>query len=93
LRKKVLIIAYYFPPMGGSGVQRPVKFAKYLQRFGWDPIVVAPDPDIYHTFDDSLLQELNDSSIRVERVQNSPLSGPARRVSIHRPVNRGKHLF
>jgi glycosyltransferase involved in cell wall biosynthesis len=59
--------------MGGSGVQRPVKFAKYLQRFGWDPIVVAPDPDIYHTFDDSLLQELNDSSIRVERVQNSPL--------------------
>jgi len=59
--------------MGGSGVQRPVKFAKYLKRLGWEPIVVAPDPDIYHTFDNSLTKELNDSSIRVERVKNSPL--------------------
>ena len=33
--KKVLIITYYWPPTGGSGVQRWVKFTKYLRRFGW----------------------------------------------------------
>jgi len=59
--------------MGGSGVQRPVKFAKYLQRYGWEPIVVAPDPGIYHTFDESLNKELADANVRVERVQNSAL--------------------
>lgn len=54
-------------------MQRPVKFAKYLSHFGWDPIVVAPDPSMYHTFDDSLTQELKKSSVRIERVQNNPL--------------------
>lgn len=34
-RKKVLIIAYIFPPLGGSGVQRSLKFVKYLREFGW----------------------------------------------------------
>jgi glycosyltransferase involved in cell wall biosynthesis len=59
--------------MGGSGVQRPVKFAKYLKKFGWEPIVVAPEPDIYHTFDESLTKELEEASVRVERVPNSTL--------------------
>ncbi len=39
--KKVLIIAYSFPPVGGAGVQRPVKFVKYLQKFGWEPVVLT----------------------------------------------------
>lgn len=59
--------------MGGSGVQRPLKFAKYLKDYGWEPIVITPEPGIYHTFDESLIQELKDSFIRVERVQNSSL--------------------
>jgi len=67
------MIAYYFPPMGGSGVQRPLKFAKYLKNFGWEPIVVAPEAGMYHTFDDTLLAELKESSIRVERVENLSL--------------------
>ena len=54
-------------------MQRPVKFAKYLKKFGWEPIVVAPEPDIYHTFDDSLTKELQKASVRVERVKNSKL--------------------
>jgi len=37
--KRVLIITYYWPPSGGIGVLRCLKFAKYLQRFGWEPIV------------------------------------------------------
>lgn len=40
-RKRILIIAYFFPPLGGSGVQRTLKFVKYLRNFGWEPIVVT----------------------------------------------------
>jgi glycosyltransferase involved in cell wall biosynthesis len=39
--KRVLFIAYHFPPLGGAGVQRSVKFARYLPEFGWEPAVVA----------------------------------------------------
>lgn len=46
--KNVLILAYYFPPMGGSGVQRPVKFVKYLEQFGYSPRVVALDGSIFN---------------------------------------------
>jgi glycosyltransferase involved in cell wall biosynthesis len=38
---RALILSYYFPPTGGSGVQRAVKFARYLPEFGIDPVVVA----------------------------------------------------
>jgi hypothetical protein len=41
--KRVLLIAYYFPPIGGSGTQRPVKFVKYLPQFGWQPYVITTD--------------------------------------------------
>lgn len=40
--KKVLIITYYWPPSGGAGVQRWLKFVKYLRDFGWEPIVYTP---------------------------------------------------
>ena len=40
--KKVLIISYYWPPSGGSGVQRWLKFSKYLINYGWKPIIVTP---------------------------------------------------
>ena len=39
MNRKVLIITYYWPPAGGGGVQRWVKFAKYLKFFGWEPII------------------------------------------------------
>ena len=41
--KRVLVITYYWPPTGGSGVQRWVKFAKYLPKNGWQPIVYTPE--------------------------------------------------
>lgn len=40
--KKVLIISYYWPPNSGSGVQRWLKFSKYLPSFGWEPIIITP---------------------------------------------------
>src|SRR5207253_8074720 len=41
LSKSVLYLAYFFPPRGGAGVQRSLKFAKYLPEFGWRPLIVA----------------------------------------------------
>jgi glycosyltransferase involved in cell wall biosynthesis len=42
---KVLIITYYWPPSGGAGVQRWLKFSKYLPDFGWDPVILTVDPE------------------------------------------------
>ena len=41
--KKALIITYYWPPSGGAGVQRWLKFVKYLRDFGWEPVVYTPE--------------------------------------------------
>lgn len=68
-RRSVLIIAYYFPPMGGSGVQRPVKLAKYLPDFGWDPVILAPEPGAYYHFDAHLAEEISSRNIPVTRVK------------------------
>lgn len=71
--KNVLVIVYYFPPMGGSGVQRPLKFVKYLRDFGWNPIVLCPEPGAYHAFDESLQEELDSLNIEVHRVKGGTL--------------------
>ena len=41
--KRALIITYYWPPAGGSGVQRWVKFSKYLPSLGWQPVIYTPE--------------------------------------------------
>jgi len=56
--KRVLFIAYYFPPMGMGGVQRATKFAKYLPVFGWKPFVLTVKDVEYLAKDFSLLEEL-----------------------------------
>ncbi len=55
--------------MGGSGVQRPLKFVKYLREFGWNPIVLRPEPGIYSHFDDSLERELKKTKVEVISLQ------------------------
>lgn len=45
LLKKILIITYYWPPSGGAGVQRWVKFSKYLESFGFEPVVITVNPE------------------------------------------------
>lgn len=59
MNKKVLIITYYWPPSGGAGVQRWLKFAKYLPEFGWDPVVLTVDEKFasYAQLDFSLLKD------------------------------------
>ncbi len=56
--KKVLIITYYWPPSGGSGVQRWLKFAKYLPSFGWQPYVFTPENPSFDIKDESLLKDI-----------------------------------
>lgn len=58
--KKVLIITYYWPPSGGAGVQRWLKFAKYLPEFGWEPVILTVNQEYasYPQRDESLLNEV-----------------------------------
>ena len=56
--KRVLIVSYYWPPTGGSGVQRWVKFAKYLPSFGWQPVIYTPENPEQLARDESLLKEI-----------------------------------
>lgn len=55
--KKVLIITYYWPPAGGPGVQRWLKFVKYLPEFNIEPVVYIPENPSYPIVDESLLNE------------------------------------
>lgn len=56
--KKILIIAYYWPPSGGSGVQRWLKFVKYLPSFGYRPYVFTPENPSFAIRDESLLKDV-----------------------------------
>ena len=57
-RKRVLIITYYWPPSGGSGVQRWLKFARYLPEYGIDPVIYTPSDPEPDVFDDSLMHDV-----------------------------------
>ena len=56
--KKVLIITYYWPPAGGSGVQRWLKFAKYLPKNNWQPIIYTPENPYFEVKDEALCKDI-----------------------------------
>ena len=57
--KRVLMIAYHFPPLAGSsGIQRTLRFAQQLPDFGWDPVVLSLHPRAYERTSNDLLEEL-----------------------------------
>lgn len=62
-QKKILIITYYFPPAGGPGVQRWLKFVKYLPEFDIQPIVYVPENPTYPIIDEGLVSEVSDKVI------------------------------
>ena len=73
--KKVLIVAYMFPPIGGIGVVRPVQFAKYLPQFGWEPVILTVAQNAEYMADTSLLQELP-VALKIYRAHSwEPLNG------------------
>lgn len=61
--KKILIITYYWPPAGGPGVQRWLKFVKYLPDFGVQPIVYIPENPTYPIVDHELHNDVSDKTI------------------------------
>lgn len=61
--KKLLIITYYWPPAGGPGVQRWLKFVKYLPDFDVQPIVYVPENPTYPIVDSNLVAEVSDKAI------------------------------
>ncbi|NTW50100.1 MAG: glycosyltransferase family 4 protein [Chlorobiales bacterium] len=65
--KKVLVIAYGFPPLALSGVEQTAKTVKYLPKYGWHPIVLTASPEAASAFDHSLLEELLPLNIEVVR--------------------------
>ena len=69
--KRVLFITYYFPPSGGSGVQRGLKMVKYLPETGWDPLVLTVHPDhaAYPDLDPAMLSDVPKGTL-VERTRS-----------------------
>ncbi len=61
--RRLLIVTYYWPPLGGPGSIRPVKFAKYLPKFGIRPIVCTRKDISYHSFDRELNKEIENLEV------------------------------
>ena len=70
--KSVLIVTYYFPPSGGPGVQRVLKFCTYLLHFGWRPIILTVKDADYPARDESLLNEIPEQAV----VYRTPILEP-----------------
>lgn len=66
--KKVLIITYYWPPTGGGGVQRWLKFVKYFRKFDIEPIIFTPENPEQPSVDESLIEEIPDN---IEVIKNT----------------------
>ena len=89
--KKVLIITYYWPPAGGPGVQRILKFAKYLPEYGWEPIILTIKNGEYPALDETLINEVS-PKIKVFRSEAKGPFSLYRRFSgdaNHQPVPVG----
>ncbi len=72
-RRRVLVLAYFFPPVAGAGAQRTLKFVRHLVPLGWDATVVSTRSRLYRARDHSLLAEVP-ASTRVVRVRALPLA-------------------
>ena len=78
--KKVLVIVYYWPPSGGAGVQRWLKFVKYLPGSGWQPTVITTTDGDYPAIDESLCREVP-AGIKVIQTQTPTFGKLFKKVS------------
>lgn len=62
--RNILIVATYFPPMGGVGVVRVTKYVKYLSQYKWNPTVVTMDKKHFLNYDDTLLKDIKNINIK-----------------------------
>ncbi len=86
--RRVLVIAYYFPPMGLSGVQRTLKFVKYLPKFSWRPTVLTVEPRGYYAKDESLMRDLDNPEITVVRTAPAGPGKLSRKDIVELPPER-----
>lgn len=94
MTRKVLIIAYYFPPMGLSGVQRTAKFVKYLPQFGWKPTVLTVATTGYYAMDESLLHEVEQAGTEIVRASSLDLNRVFKnRGVVKMPSERMRKIF
>jgi len=61
--KKVLIVTYYWPPAGGPGVQRVLKYTRYLPDFGWQPVILTVQKPSSPAIDNSLIDKIHEKCI------------------------------
>ncbi|WP_431134865.1 glycosyltransferase family 4 protein [Psychroserpens mesophilus] len=78
VHKKALIITYYWPPAGGPGVQRWLKFVKYLPEYGIEPIVYCPENPSYPITDESLKGEISEDTT----ILKQPIKEPYRLANL-----------
>ena len=98
--KRVLIISYYWPPSGGSGVQRWVKFSKYLPAEGWQPVIYTPENPELTSRDRTLAEEVPEEAEVIRKPILEPY-GIYRKLSGKteggegevNPINGGKKSF
>lgn len=75
INKKLLLITYYWPPCGGPGALRPVKFAKYLPEFGIQPVILTRRDIAYHSLDHELINDVRGVAvIRTESLDPARLT-------------------
>ena len=81
MSKKVLLITYYWPPSGGAGVQRTLKFVKFLPEFGIESIVLTIDEKVaaYPFIDHSLLKDIS-PDLKVVKTQDLELLGKFKKL-------------
>jgi len=93
-RKKVLIITYYWPPSGGIGVQRCLKFSKYLRTFGWEPIVYTAQNALYPFLDEGNFKDIPDDLTVIKKKIVEPFALYKRLTGRKRdePMNNPMHV-
>ena len=79
-QKKILIITYYWPPAGGPGVQRWLKFAKYLPENNWEPIIYTPENPSYPLLDESLVKDVP-KDIKLYKIRYGNLIGLQKKLN------------
>ncbi len=68
--RRILVVAYYFPPLGLSGVQRVAGFIRHLPKYGWQPTVITAKPRGYFAHDESLWTPIEEAGIEVIRTRS-----------------------
>ncbi|MBE0646087.1 MAG: glycosyltransferase [Bacteroidetes bacterium] len=91
---RVLVIAYYFPPLGLSGVQRTLKFVKYLPAHGWEPTVLTVEDRGYFAKDEEMLRELDGLPVTILRTPSlDPLHFFRRKGTVRMPSARSLNIL